>query len=255
VKLITFILLFTIQVQATIRVAVIDSGFDFDSNWKNSTVEDLSKPKLCSEGHTNFVFSRDLSDSLGHGTHIAGIIGKNNQDTDYCLVILKYYDPWYLNTQGATIKAFNKAIELDVDIINYSGGGIEFSRLECQVVSKALDAGIVVIAAAGNEHNELTKVPYYPAMCDERVIKVTNIYTNGQYTFTSNKDNTNTIKNVIKETGVSVWSLFPGNRFTYLSGTSQACAKVTNRMIKKLEKLKYRDKLIHNRYYDKWSNI
>ena len=129
-KLFMFLLFIGLQTQitakATIRVAVIDTGFDFNSTWNSDFFKSrgLVRPKLCDTGHYDVITkSTKVVDNHGHGTHIAGLIAKYNENTDYCLIIIKYFDSKSTkNTALLSQKAFQKAIDLDVDVINYSGG-------------------------------------------------------------------------------------------------------------------------------------
>lgn len=255
-KLILMSLLFTLSAQAkTIKVAVIDTGFDFKSTWENSIIEDqrkrgfdLVKPKLCPTGHYSFVQNNDLDlqDNHGHGTHIAGIIAQGNENVDYCLVILKYYDPKVPNTNNLrnTVEAVKQAVRLKVDIMNYSGGGTEESQEECKQIKLALNAGIKIIAAAGNEHSELVKHPYYPAMCDPRVIKAVNINKEGKVLPSSNRDSSGKIPNVRYIRGENILSLVPGNQASLMTGTSQSAAEVTKETIHSFNQ----DLLIREKY-------
>jgi subtilisin family serine protease len=215
-----------------IKVAVIDTGFDFNSTWdKNST------PILCDAGHKSF--SGDDQDNHGHGTHIAGLIHSNAGQANYCLVILKYFDPRKLSADNLSNsnKAFKRAIDLKVNVINYSGGGSEKSEDECKLIKLALDNGIKVVAAAGNERSDLSKVPYYPAMCDSRVIIVTSKDTDNNRLPSSNYF---TVKpknlTVIAELGYNVYSTLPDGKYGFMTGTSQATAIITGKLVKQLSK-------------------
>jgi subtilisin family serine protease len=226
----------------TIKVAVIDTGFDFDSNWKSKKSimdEDgniLRKPKLCKEGHVDFT-GKGLKDNYGHGTHVAGIIAKFAGDSDYCLVIMKYMDvPGGKNNDAMynTISAINMAIASRVDIINYSGGGNVRSDLECIFIKRALDVGIKVVAAAGNESNNINSKPFYPAMCDDRVTAVQNVDDKGALVPSSNyTDNKKNSKELVSEKGLDVLSLLPDNMVGRMTGTSQAAPTRVGKMIKK----------------------
>ena len=107
----------------TIKVAVIDSGYDFDSKWESARKIGLSVPKLCKK-HYNFTKWSYVKDGA-HGTHIAGLIAKGLDTVNYCIGIYKYYDslmdaPNQINEN----KAIERAIADEVNIINISGGGI-----------------------------------------------------------------------------------------------------------------------------------
>lgn len=218
----------------TIKVAVVDTGFDFSSDWNGLN---FPKPKICPTGHVDFTMKLKnksdmnyLKDNHGHGTHVAGLISKSAGDSDYCLVILKYYDPVSSGNDNLlkTLMAFTYSIKQNVDIINYSGGGINKSDLECQYIKKALDQGIIVIAAAGNEHSDLDKNPYYPAMCDDRVIMVSSLDIKNK----SIRYDSNLNYDIVAIQGTYVNSLLPNNRLGVMSGTSQSTATLTGKIIR-----------------------
>lgn len=234
-KLLTATLLFCgIANAKPIVVAVIDTGFDFNSKWKDSTKYGLSKPKMCKFGHFDFTSnSKQVTDTHGHGTHIAGIIADQNKDVDYCLVALKYYDPNKITGSDNLvnmIRAYKFAVNLDVDVINISGGGTEYSEQECSIIKKALDNGIAVIAAAGNEASNLDEKPYYPALCDSRVIIVEATNKNGVRVKSSNYSKSK--YTTYKRLGDSVLSIVPKDSYAYMTGTSQATALYTSEYVR-----------------------
>ena len=117
----------------------------------------------------NFVSNNsDLTDNHGHGTHIAGIIGAmggNNKgiigiSPNVSLMILKYYDPKVSSTDNLknTIQAIRYAIDKGAQIINYSGGGTDYSQEEFEGVRLAEKKGILFVAAAGNERSDRKSV-------------------------------------------------------------------------------------------------
>ncbi len=227
----------------TIRVAVIDTGFDFSSTWSHSQ---LDKPKLCAEGHRSFTHDASLHDNHGHGTHIAGLIAQGNKDIDYCLIIIKYFDPKSVNEDNLqnSLKAYVWAISQHADIINYSGGGMERSYLECEYMNLAMKNGAIVVAAAGNEASDLSKRPYYPAMCDDRIIKVVNVNSK-QVRHPSSNYTSVPIANVVNELGVNVLSLLPNNSTGSMTGTSQATAIVTSGLVRSLQYIRVYDEQLH----------
>jgi len=233
-----FLLLSSLAEAKTIKVAVIDTGFDMQSTWPEFKKE-FTRPKLCKTGHFNFSNNTtDVMDNHGHGTHIAGLIGRYNEKVDYCLIIFKYYEEYNSGLQNmmGTLSSFRKAIEYKVDIINYSGGGTLKSEVECNIMKEALDAGIKVVAAAGNENSDLSRKPYYPAMCDPRIIKVMNIKDDGERSSLSNYDRSEKIENIIKIKGERILSLAPNDKLAIMTGTSQATAIATRNFIKELAK-------------------
>lgn len=232
---------------ATIKVAVIDTGFDFKIKLSHNS---LFKPKLCKSGYYDMT-GMGIQDVHSHGTHIIGLIAKNNNEVDYCIYVIKnYHKDSDVDTLNNTIKAFKKAIDLNVHLINYSGGGETKSNKECSIIKLALDRGITVVTAAGNENSDLTISPYYPAMCDPRIIKVMNVYPDGRKTISSNWSS-KSMFNLIKRVGYMQVSIIPGG-LGYMSGTSQAAALYTNELLYNY-KHGYKYTVSYNRYYDKWN--
>ncbi|MCB0392531.1 MAG: S8 family serine peptidase, partial [Bdellovibrionales bacterium] len=84
---------------------------------------------------------------------------------------------------------------------------------------------ILLVAAAGNEQSFADKKPYYPASYNlKNILSVAAIDEKNQLAEFSNYGK----KNVdIAGPGVKIWSSLPGNKYGYLSGTSQATAYLT----------------------------
>ena len=207
-----------------LKVAVLDTGFDFKSTWS-----DLSfvKPKMCKYGHKDFT-NTGIQDTHGHGTNVVGLMGKVNKDSSYCIVVVKVWGggPAMLNTW----LALSYAINLKVDIINYSGGGVEKDEKECNLIKKALDKGIVVVASAGNESKNLDESPFYPAKCDDRVMMISNMNINNR----TLGSKSNISKDIIAVQGTAEDSLGLNNTIYSMSGTSQAAGNFTGKLIKLL---------------------
>ena len=153
-----------------ILVAVIDTGVDnnhedlkenlwrnpgetgLDKNGKDKAsngIDDDKNGYIDDVNGWNFVSNNnELTDNHGHGTHIAGIIGAlaGNQKgisgiaPDVSLMIIKYYDPKVTNTDNLknTINSINYAIKMGAHIINYSGGGTDFSQEESDAVTEMI---------------------------------------------------------------------------------------------------------------------
>lgn len=237
IKFFTIALAYSVTAHAnTIGVAVIDTGIDL----KHEQVT------ICSEGHKDFTTTEKvkennlevdnqayLKDIHGHGTHVAGLISKYAKGTDFCIVSLKYYTEKAVKNENMirSLNALAYAISLNVSVINYSGGGTDKSQQECQLIKQALDKGIIVVTAAGNESTDLNKGSYYPAQCDERVVVVGSTTLDGKTAYKSNYGDIVTYK----EIGQDVKSTIPGNSIGTMSGTSQATAIVTGKIVKLLD--------------------
>jgi len=216
-KIILAILFFTTITLASdqIRVLEIDSGVD------------LTHPEVREHVNiSNWNGNTDYLDQQGHGTHIAGIILKDTcQQVE--LTSCKYYDVDNNNKQNIdnTIKCFKRAITEHFDIINYSSGGPDPSPLELDVL-KQIKTTIVV--AAGNNNADLNIQHYYPASYGlSNIIIVGNL--DG---YKRNESSSFGLINMVWEEGTRIYSFFPGGRYGIMTGTSQAAAFRTNRILR-----------------------
>jgi subtilisin family serine protease len=207
----------------TITVAVIDSGIDADVT------------HLCKLGNKSFVPSlpNPLKDEFVHGTHIAGIINTYAGDVDYCMVAIKFFGSGNSDEQNVAgmLRSLRYAIDLKVDFINVSAGGPVFEEQEYLLIKEALDKGIKVVAAAGNEHDNLDKdCNYFPACYDHRLVIVGNRYRAPS----AERSPTSNYGNIVNrwEVGVNVLSTLPNGRTGYMSGTSQATAIATGKLVR-----------------------
>ena len=227
-----------------VKVAVIDTGIDPALMASNT---------FCDSGHKDFT-NTSLKDNHGHGTHVSGLIdqyaknflfirnGKIPKDVNdidkinvnYCQIILKFYDPKAVGSDNLknTIKAFEWAIANKVDIINYSGGGAEFSQAEHDVVVRALNAGIKVVAAAGNERSDIDKHKYYPAMYDKRIYIVGNLVDTNSRQIASSSNRGKSVNTW--ELGTNILSRLPNNSFGFMTGTSQATAVKSGKLVREM---------------------
>ncbi len=208
-------------------VAVIDTGLSVNSFTSNA--------KLCKFGHKDFTKLGQLAkfknienlvpiDNHGHGTNIAGLIQEHAGNANFCMVILKYYDPKTENGDNLnnTVKAIQYAKNIGVDYINYSGGGTEPSDIERKAVKDFLNTGGKFVAAAGNERADTDISPYYPALDDPRVISVGSLGLDGNRASYSNWGKS--IKRWEYGTNQTGFGIT-------LSGTSQAAAVATGKMV------------------------
>lgn len=220
-------------------VAVIDTGIDpkHKDLAKNIWHNDKSKPDQTIFGW-NFVTNQaNPIDDHGHGTHVAGIIGATVNSKNgisgvahrVSIMSVKYYseiNPGAVNLKN-TIKAIQFAIDHGARIINYSGGGPEFSEEEYLTIKKAATKGILFVSAAGNEHQNIDQAAnaYYPssyAMNNIISVAATDIQNN-----LLQSSNWGKTKVDVAAPGENIYSTLPGGRYGYMSGTSQATAFVS----------------------------
>lgn len=203
-----------------IRIAVIDTGADIThpdlqgqiESVRNFTTDDNSNPNI-------------VTDYIGHGTHVSGIIGANQNGTGIMgiapkskLLILKALSknggqyPWIVN-------AVNYAIEQKVDIINMSLGGKYNDPNLHEAIKRAVNNGILVVCAAGNDGdgNSDTIEKNYPA-CYPEVISVGAVsLSNNVCSFSVSNDEVDLVAY-----GDNVVSLANNGQYCRMSGTSMA---------------------------------
>lgn len=238
-------------------ICVIDTGIDVNHEdikanlWKNpgetgvdSRGRDKATNGIDDDGNGfvddvhgwNFVSNNNnLSDNHGHGTHIAGIIGAeagngkgiSGISPQVSMMILKYYDPKVANTDNLknTISSIRYCTKMGAHIINYSGGGTEYSQEEHDAVAQAERKNILFVAAAGNERSNSDHHHYYPADYKlKNIISVTAIDPSTEVLSSSNYG----VETVdIAAPGQNILSTLPGNSYGFMTGTSQATAFVT----------------------------
>lgn len=245
------------QGSKNVIVAVIDTGIDVNhEDLKNNLWVNPGESGLDAKGRDkrtngvddddngyiddlhgwNFVSNNNrLDDNHGHGTHIAGIIGaeaSNNKgisgiSPQVSLMIIKYFDPKVPNTDNLrnTIASMRYAVKMGAHIINYSGGGTDYSKEEYEAVAQAEKKGILFVAAAGNERSNSDQHHYFPADYGlNNIISVTAIDPTTEILSSSNYG----VQTVdLAAPGQNILSCLPNNSYGLMTGTSQATAFVT----------------------------
>lgn len=207
-----------------LKIAFIDTGVD--------TRHSLLKKFDWSESYDFVDDSTIIKDENGHGTHVSGIVAQHllkwKMQKNVRLLSLRYYSENWKAKQNMenSLRALEYAIKMNVDIINYSGGGHESHPKELELLKMADKKGIIVVAAAGNDGWNSDKVKYYPANYGvSNIISIGSINSNTQLSEYSNWG----ISSVdFMAVGNNVFSSLPGNKWGTMSGTSQATAVITS---------------------------
>jgi subtilisin family serine protease len=187
-------------------VAVIDTGLDTDHQDIKANVWNSADGEIFNE----------LIDTVGHGTHVSGIISAVCDKVS--IMPLKYTD------FASSLKAIRYAIDHGADVINYSGGGKGASNEEYALFKEAEQKGIILVAAAGNDGEDIGTSPYYPAAYGlSNIISVAATARDNSLIRESNYG----AGVDIAAPGLDIFSSLPGNRYGLLSGTSQAAAFVS----------------------------
>jgi len=220
-----------------VMVAVIDTGVDY-------THPDLAANYAGGDDFTSP--DGDPMDDQGHGTHVAGTIAAalnnltgNPADEEGVVGvapsarILAYKVCRFDGScdDFAIERAINQAVVDGAKVINMSFGGSDYSQSLNEAIQDAWNAGVVLVAGAGNDG---VSTPFYPAALDN-VISVAAFDENGSRAYFSNYGSWvdiaapgNTIISTYPMTTCDA-STAPGNSgcYTWLSGTSMATPHVS----------------------------
>lgn len=200
-----------------VKVAVLDTGLlDAHEEFTGRVAKHLS---MLSDTATT-----STSDTQGHGTHVAGIIAANLDNSkggagiapESSLYIYGIGNSDGTISSAAEYRAINQAINDKVDIINMSLGSGFFDANENTSIQKAYNAGIAVFAAAGNESTTGTS---YPASFDH-VCSVASLQQDGRKSYFTNYNSS--VDLAFPGTNIYSTSKDGAGSYTYKSGTSMA---------------------------------
>ena len=230
----------------SVVVAVIDSGIDY-------THPDLAANIYANTGeipgngldddHNGFVddirgwdfanHDNNPFDDLGHGTHVAGTIGAMGNNAvgvsgvnwTVTLMPVKFLGADGSGSIANATAAVEYATAAGVDIMSNSWGGGGFSQALLDAITAASDAGILFVAAAGNDGSNNDIFPTYPSGYNVPGIVAV--------AATDSNDNLAVFSNYGSQTvdlgapGVSILSTLPGGGYGVYSGTSMATPHVS----------------------------
>lgn len=164
-----------------VRVAVIDTGVDYTHPELRAAMWDARGATFGGAPRPSEFFGFDFADgdsdpypvNDNHGTHVAGIVAASG-DNDFGfagiaygaqIMALKIFpDHGGGATNADLIAALNYAVENGADIVNLSigGRGGEDPVLSAAIAS-AVNAGVLLVAAAGNDGRDNDNEPMWPA--------------------------------------------------------------------------------------------
>lgn len=151
---------------AGIRICVIDSGYDLGHEDKPV------RPTVAGEDDPlgTGAWTRD---EAGHGTHVSGTINARNNTVGvlgvfprapmYIVKVFNAANTWAYSSD--LIAALDRCIAAGAKVVNMSLGGDAPSYAEQLAFRKARDAGVIAVAAAGNDGTALLSYPAsYPSV-------------------------------------------------------------------------------------------
>ncbi|CAM3531856.1 S8 family serine peptidase [Marinicrinis lubricantis] len=210
----------TEQDLAPLTVAVIDTGVDLQH-------EDLQASIVAGYDFVDGDNDPD-DDEDGHGTHVAGIIAAlDNNGIGVAGVAsgTKLMPIRVLGPEGGTTadlaSGIDWAVSAGADLINLSLGGEMDSRAVHDAVRHAVNGGVLVIAAAGNESSAVV----YPAAYEEVVAVAALMPTRNGLRAADFSNYGSEID--VSAPGVSILSTLPNNIYGYADGTSMAAPIIT----------------------------
>ncbi len=230
-------------------VAVLDTGVDFThgdlvSNiwFRPDTIPQYTDDELGTfNDEKGFNATDNIADPMddnGHGTHCAGIIGaEGNNDKGIAginwnvqIMPLKFLGRGGFGSTKDAIEAINYAVDrkqkgVNVGIISASWGSTQYSKALEDAIRAAGEAGILFVAAAGNDGSSNDKRPHYPSNYDlPNVISVAAMDRSDQIASFSNFG----VKTVhIAAPGKDILSTWLNDQYREASGTSMATPYVS----------------------------
>jgi subtilisin family serine protease len=197
-------------------VAVLDTGIDENH-------EQLSGKVIAEVNLTN---SPTASDNHGHGTHVAGIIGANDDSLGISgiapgcsLINVKVADDLGICHASDLAQGITWAVDNGANVINIS---IEIGEPSAQLenaIEYAWNHGSVLIAAAGNGGSDKPAYPAYYEYC----LAVSAIKPDNELAPLSNYGDWVSVL----APGFEIYSTLPDNEYGCKTGTSFACAHVS----------------------------
>lgn len=171
-------------------------------------------------------------DEIGHGTHVAGLIGARHNDIGIAgmmdnvqIMPLKFLNKERKGDTKNAVLAIDYAIKMGAKIINNSWGSESQSDLLQKAIQAANDKGIIFVASAGNSANDNEKKPVFPSSYNiPNIISVGATNGLGEKAAFSNYGKSNVH---IFAPGATIVSITPDDKYTYKSGTSMAAPIVT----------------------------
>ncbi|MFH2002861.1 MAG: S8 family serine peptidase [Planctomycetota bacterium] len=186
-------------------------------------------------GYDYYAMDGDWDDTDGHGTHVAGTVGAKNNNAKgvagvswNCRLLIYRAGNATLPT-SAIVSSINAAKNNGALALSMSFGSYQPSSSISSALTSANDAGVVCVAAAGNDSSTSL---HYPA-AHAPVIAVAS---------SNASDNRSSFSNYgswveVAAPGENILSTWDGNQYAWADGTSMACPHVAGMAVLLYSKL------------------
>jgi subtilisin family serine protease len=173
----------------------------------------------------------NAGDGMGHGTHVAGIIGARGNNSlgvtgvtwDVGLMSLRVLDATGSGWTDDVADAFAYAGEMGADVVNASLAGPSFSEAMLDAIASSPETLFVV--AAGNQATNVDLTPTYP--CAYSLPNVICVAATGQSNQLSSYSNYGSGSVDLAAPGDRILSTWPGGGYSEEWGTSAATPHVS----------------------------
>lgn len=206
---------------AGVKVAVIDTGINFNhKDLKDNYVDGVNYT-----GVKGLVGLGSPMDDQGHGTHVAGTIAAARNGIGVAGVApkAKLYAVKVMNAKGqgsmsAIIRGLGWAVKNKMNIVNMSLGGGPYVEAMHKAVKSAVENGVTVICAAGNDAGPVN----YPAKYPETIAVSASGPDDAIAPFSSRGEEID-----VMAPGMWINSTSVNGKYEELHGTSMACPHVS----------------------------
>ena len=209
-----------------IKVAIIDTGCDVEHPNLKDRIINVMNFTDDDKGSIN-----NVTDYVGHGTHVAGIIGASDIGEKGIIGVAPKCDLMILKAltrsggkNSWVIEAIKYAVRHNVDIINMSLGSEQPSPEMYEAIKRAIDKGICVVVASGNngDNNSNTNELNYPASYNECISVGSVKYSKSNSRFSASNNEVDLVAFGEGYNSRGILSCYPNGLYQELKGTSMA---------------------------------
>lgn len=213
-------------------VAVIDTGVDLSHPDLAENILRNAQGKVVGYDFANN--DANPTDDDGHGSHVAGTIGARGNNLQGVVGVsplvrimpVKFLDASGNGNVSDAIEAIDFAIQNGAHIMSNSWGGGGYSQLLAEAVGRARNAGILFVAAAGNDSTNNDSRPTYPANFNRVYDNVISVAASTEADLLPAFSNYGAQTVDIAAPGERVYSTYKGGTYATLDGTSMATPHV-----------------------------